>query len=208
MAVATKDLDNNFSLCYGASPLKFLINIGYYYLAIIIEALLRLTVVNKSIDHSSENYFFILCLFFAYTYNKFKSSPRIRYIMNSVTPTYQQANRKKYHHNLSLSFRGFIWGSSSSVILCLAYIYSTFGVGPPVEKSLFLTTCPLKLRLPICYLGGKMRVVSKRLKTLLNESFNRFITYYNDQEVLNQIRQSTVSYYSLSFLYSRLDKMN
>ena len=52
-------------------------------------------------------------------------------------------------------------------------------MGPPAEISLFLMTWPLKLRLPTCSLGGKMRVVSNLRKTFLKVYAKRFIIIFN-----------------------------
>ena len=124
----------------------------------------------------------MLCLLRASFSSRSRSSPLMRYMMKRVTPTYQQANRKPYHQIFPLTALDFICGSSSSVIRCLEISSSGLGSGP-CEKSLFLTTWPLKLRLPVCSLGGKMRVVSKRRNVLLKASVSLFITNFTMQSI-------------------------
>jgi hypothetical protein len=61
-------------------------------------------------DQSSRNYFLIFYRFNAYFSKMSKSSPRIRYMMKRVTPTYQTMNIMPYIQILALTPRGFNCG--------------------------------------------------------------------------------------------------
>ena len=63
------------------------------------------------------------------------------------------------------------------------------GIGPPEEKSLFLIVCPLKFFLSVCYLGGKIRVVSKRPRARFMVSLSLFmpqLDYYQETFPFNR----------------------
>lgn len=135
-------------------------------------------IVNSKIilTQSYKNYFFIFWRRKASFYSKSRSSPLILYIINKVTPTYHTINKKPYPHILTLTSLDFSWGSSYSENLCLAYNYYGFGMGPPLEKSLFFTVCPLKFFFSLCSLGGNSKVVSNLLSACLTVSLSLFIT--------------------------------